>query len=377
MAIPSVINMPSTQREPDASIQGRLHIFVAFDWGDEIDLERVARLIGGEPHQLRRRRRTPSSIDYRPAPLRLVLEPPQLDIEALRGAAVTAELTIFDFAAVSVRLQVPLSLSRDQFTQLAAQLAEPAALVSATRRLVEPVYDKLRPAIIDAELSPASEEYFVFEFPPQVALPTIEQLLVGDADWLAGLVRLEADPLSGDEVREALRLRISYAPTDLFVPDWSAAVLVDENCAETLEAIEFANLQLLEFRYTDQRLDTRLAEAYRLIHPLARTWLPPWRSLSRPLRELGDLRIEAHAISDRAGNVLKLIGDQYLARVYRLVATRFHLEQWEQSIRRSLDVVEEVYRTISDQSATYRAEFLEIVIVLLIAFEIGMALWRG
>src|SRR5436853_4433262 len=38
----------------------------------------------------------------------------------------------------------------------------------------------------------------------------------------------------------------------------------------------------------------------------------------------------------RSGNVLKLVGDQYLARVYRMLAGRFHLENWEQSIQRKL-----------------------------------------
>jgi hypothetical protein len=36
-----------------------------------------------------------------------------------------------------------------------------------------------------------------------------------------------------------------------------------------------------------------------------------------------------------------------------------------------------VYQVVSDQSATYRAEFLEIVIVALIAFEIVMAFVHG
>ncbi len=369
--------MTTPQLDTRSIIRGRLNIFVAFDWGDEIDLERAARLIGGEPHALRRRRRTPSSIEYLPPPLRLALPAPSLDVAGLCGAPATAELTIFDFAAVSVGLRVQLAATHAELAALAAELADPAQVVAAARGLSESVFEQLRPAIKDAKLSGASEEYFVFELLPAPPLPAIDQLLAGQADWLAGLVRLEAGALSADEVREAIRLHLRYSPNDLFVPDWSAAVLIDEDCDETLEAIEFTNLQLLEFRYTDQQLDARLAEAYRLIHPLARTWLPFWRSLSRPMRELGDLRIEAHAVSDRASNVLKLIGDQYLARVYRLLAARFHLDEWEQSIRRSLDVVEEVYRTISDQAATYRAEFLEIIIVLLIAFEIGMALWRG
>ena len=74
--------------------------------------------------------------------------------------------------------------------------------------------------------------------------------------------------------------------------------------------------------------------------------------------------------------MLKLIGDPYLARVYRLMAKRFHLEEWEQSIRRKLEVTEGVYRVVSDQADTYRTEFLEIIIIFLILLELILAIFR-
>src|SRR5207253_5238195 len=135
-------------------------------------------------------------------------------------------------------------------------------------------------------------------------------------------------------------------------------------------------LQLLEYRFIDKLLDDRLTEAYRLIHPLTRRWLPFWRTHAQPLRALGELRIYANSLFERTGNTLKLVGDQYLARVYRILASRFHLEEWEQSIQRKLDVTEGVYQVISDQTDTYRAEFLEIVVVVLILLEVVLALVR-
>jgi hypothetical protein len=190
------------------------------------------------------------------------------------------------------------------------------------------------------------------------------------------LVRLESGPLSDEEVAEALRSHISYGPLDLLVPDWASAVLFDRDCAETLQVIEFANLQLLEFRHIDQRLDDTLAAAYRLIHSVAHSRLPFWRSPARALRSLGELQVEADSLFERTGNVLKLVGDQYLARVYRLLAGRFHLEEWQRSIQRKLDVAEGVYRVISDQTDTYRTEFLEVVVIVLIVLEVVLALFH-
>src|SRR5205085_3814443 len=96
----------------------------------------------------------------------------------------------------------------------------------------------------------------------------------------------------------------------------------------------------------------------------------------RPLRELGELRMDANEVFERTVNVLKLVGDQYLARVYRVLEERFHLKGWAESIHRKLEVVEGVYKTLSDQAATARSELLEFTIIVLILIEIVMAFLR-
>lgn len=349
-----------------------LHLFVAFDWGDEIRLDEAARLVPALRHELPRRRRTPSSFSYRPTPLRLPLEPILLEFGEIGRCEAAAELTLFDLGAVSVSLQIPLRRSRPQLLALATSLADASSRVPGVRAHLRPLFRQLAPAIVEASWrDDLSEEYFVFQIPPQTLNAEEE------APFLAGLVHLENTALSDQEVQEALRLKLSYSPDDLFLPDWSAAVLIDRDCGETLEAIEFANLQLLEFRHIDNRLDERLAAASRTIGPLARNLLPFWRVHSRPLRALGELKVEADALFERTENVLKLVGDSYLARVYRLVASRFSLTTWEDSIRRKLEVTEGVYQVVSDQSSRFRMEFLEALIVLLIVLEIVLAFVRN
>ena len=283
---------------------------------------------------------------------------------------------MFDFAAVSVDLRVPVQLSPTRLGRLANGLATPEALVKAIRQAVEPLYHRLLPAIDDPLWTEWSEEYFVFQLPPGGPLPSLTALFASQTSWLASLVRLESEPLSLEEVTEALRLRISYTSDDLFVADWPAAVLIDRDCEETLQVIEFANLQLLEYRNIDQRLDASLNTAYSLIHGLRQSRLPFWRTHARPLRMLGDLKIEATDLFERTGNVLKLVGDQYLARVYVLVAARFHLKEWEASIQRKLEVSEGVYKVISDQANAHRTEFLELVVIFLIVLEVVLAIFH-
>jgi len=358
-------------------LTGFLHAYVAFDWGGGIHLDQARQLHPTGLEELARRRRTPPSIAYRPPPLRYPLAVPRLNLPELDGAAVTAEAKVFDFGAVGVALHIPFALFAANLVNLAAAISEPQSLIEGARAVVEPLYSKLSPAIDKPHFSKLSEEYFVFQLTPGPPLPEPAALVNRHVDWLAAMARLEAAPLSADEAAAAVLGRINYSPTDLLVADWSAAVLVDRDCEETLQVIEFANLQLLEFRFLDDLLDDRLADAYRLIHGLARSWLPFWRLHERTLRALGELKIDVNSIYERTGNVLKLVGDQYLARVYQLVSGRFHLHEWAQSIERSLAVVQSVYQVVSDQSATYRAEFLEMLIIALIAFDIVLAFVHG
>src|SRR5438045_1726931 len=118
---------------PDTVLAGTLHLYVAFDWGDELDLERARRLVPAEVHALPRRRRTPPPIAYRPPPLRFRLAPAPLGLPAGDDTPAAAEATVFDFAAVSVAFHLPFRLPLTGLLQLAAALADPAPVHAAAR----------------------------------------------------------------------------------------------------------------------------------------------------------------------------------------------------------------------------------------------------
>jgi hypothetical protein len=361
--------------EPEL-LDATIYLAFAFDIGYEIDLDKARRLLPGEAGVLARRRRTPESIRYRPAPLRMPVEPGGMFLPE-RIATVQpprAELSVFDFGSISLVVQFPVRLSPAALLKLAGELADPAPLNAEARRIVAPWIERLRPAIVGFEVSELSEEYIVF----QVSDARIDWL-EAHAEWIAGLVRLEPGPLSRHEVREATRLSLSYSPDDLVALDWAAGFVADRDCADTLQVIEFANVQLLEFRHIDDRLDDRLEAAYRLIGPERRRGRWPrisWRSHDDALRSVRELEIEATSLFERADNALKLIGDQYLSRAFDLASNRFHLPEWQQSIRRKLDTVGDVYDLLVQQSGERRTETLELIVIALIALEIVLAIFR-
>ena len=367
--------------DPPDALTGWLYFYVAFDWGDEVNLRQAGRLAPGAALDLSRRPRTPTSIAYKPPPLRFRLEAAALAVPGAAPLPVeSAEATVFDFGAVSVGFKAPFRAGRAELTALAGRLADrdaTRALIQTACQALTPLYEKLRPAVLRPTWNPDLwEEYFVFHFPP--GSPLLPDAALADAAWLGGLLRLEDQPLSGQEAAEAVRLTLRYGTRDLFVPDWAACVLLDDEqeCTETLQVIEFANLQLLEYRHIDGRLDANLARASELIERAGRSRLPFWHGPEAPLRVLGQLRVEATGLFERTGNVLKLVGDPYLARVYGLLAERFHLREWERSIQRKLDVIEGVYQVVSDQTVAFRTEFLEVIVIILIVVEILLALYH-
>src|SRR3954452_1723038 len=352
-----------------------VHLAFAFDIGDEINLDLARQMLQGELGQIPRRKRTPESLGYRPAPIRVPLEPDGIHLPGNLAPVRSprAELTIFDFGAVSLSVQFPLEATADSLLELAGRLAEPAPLTEAARALLAPWIERLRPAVYDFAVSSMSEEYIVFQLGERRS-----DWLKTHAGWIAGLVRLEAEPLSDAEVREATKLALSYTPTDLVVLDWAAGFVADTECADTLQVIEFANVQLLEFRHIDDRLDDRLEGAYRLIRPdrHPRSLFPRWKTHGDAVRQVREMDIEETSLFERVDNALKLIGDYYLSRIFELASSRFHLPGWQQSIRRKLETVGDVYDLLIQQAGGHRMEALEITVVILIALEIALALWR-
>src|SRR5262249_26292386 len=121
-----------------------------------------------------------------------------------------ADLTVFDFGAVALAAQFPVRMTADELLAMAGALSETAPLNAAARRVIAPWIERIRPAVEDFEPSELAEEYIIFQMND-----VRSDWLAERAAWIAGLVRLEAGPLSREEIAEATRLSLSYTPDDL------------------------------------------------------------------------------------------------------------------------------------------------------------------
>jgi hypothetical protein len=355
-----------------------LRILIAFDWGEGVDLELASRLLPAEFRTFPRNPRSPGPLQYQPPPLRFQLAPVCLQLPVLGTTSADLHATLFDFAAVQAELRIPCELDGPTLTRLAGGLWDASTFVAAARTALQPLFDTLQPSLQRASWSELSEEYVEFQFSGHPGYRDPAAWLAAESGWFAGLLRLEAVALSDSEIAEATRLRMSYTPQDLILVDWAAAVVVGDDSEEVQDTIAFANLQLLELRQIDTRLDQQLDAAYPTFHRLSRgSHLPFWKTHMRSVRALGTLKVDANEMLERSRNVLKLIGDQYLARLFQMLATRFRLDEWGGNIRQSINVLESLYEVLAEQSATYRAELLEVLIVALIVIELVTAWWAS
>ncbi len=228
-------------------------------------------------------------------------------------------------------------------------------------------------AATQASLAPVVEDYLVFHIESFAEPFDAARFCADNGRHIAQILRAERQTLSDQEVDDALSARIAFGSEDLTVVDWNAALLIDKEGEDVRAVLDFANVELLEMRHLDQRLDRALDQAY---DALSRSLNLPgvWGSYGAALRRIGELQIDNALLFEGVNNTLKLLGDQYLARVYRLVNKRFHLDEWDSSILRKLETLKSIYEKVSDQASNRRMEILEWVIIVLIAVEIGLEL---
>jgi hypothetical protein len=340
--------------------------FFVYDVADTIDL-RLLRTVGGEgvaraPLQLRPEASS-EFIQYPVVPL-IVRLPNLTDY----GASMRAK--IFDYGVVSIRISVPFEGPWDDYAALARRLRRDPRLEARARAALEDVLTEIAPAL-DEPHDALVEDYFVLEvdrFNDPLEASTLTTSLAAP---LAQLLLFEDRELVAAEEAEALRIAFSYYADDLAVVQWDAAFVYDraEGAEAIMDILEFANSQLVEFRTYDARLDEELDAIYALQPGRSVRRFQRGREAARRADRVRYLLVDILELTDRTSNALKIIGDAYYARLYRAASSRLGLADWQRQIDTKLRSVSEIYRVFQDQAQYARSEFLELIIIALIAVE--------
>lgn len=348
----------------------------AFDIAFAIDLDRAAALLSGadaERASIRSVRRSPAYFDYRPLPIRVTFPITPIELGSARARWTThphAELLIYDFGAVSIAFRIPLAGSLASLVELSAMLFDAAPLIAEARRQLAHLTELIAPALDRPHGDDAVEDYVVHHIESIDGLGNPSGVLQTHARLLARVLRAEQGEISEQETGEALAAHTSYRPTDAAIIDWNAAVLLDADADDVRAVLEFANVESLELRMLDDRLDRILEEAYRIVSDRrAARWFR-FPISSRELDRVSRLQMDSAILYEGINNAIKLVGDQYLARVYRQAATKLHLPERDASIERKLHTLDSIYAKLQDRQAALRMEVLEWIVIILILISI-------
>jgi len=371
----------TTDRDETSAIrieQGVCHVLFAYDLGLAIDLRRAERLITATTQRARikHKRRAPHYFEYQPPPLRLThgIEP-----QGVAGFHTTAsaELVVYGFGAVSVAYQIPLGGVLEDLLPLADELYDHEGLLADSRRQAEELLEAIRPSVKKPRVSDLVEDYAIYQLERITPAGELDRVVLANGPTIARILRAEPTVLSDQEVSDALGSRISFGPGDMAVLDWNASMLFDEDADDVLAVLEFANVELLEMRFLDDRLDDALGEAYGKLS--RRGWRRSglFRSRATDMRRVAELQVDSAVLFEGVNNGLKLLGDQYLARLYRMTSQRLHIGEWDTTILRKLHTLESIYQKLNDLQTTARMEVLEWIIIILIALSIVLSFIPG
>ena len=353
------------------------YVMFAYDCALSILLDDAERRIHEttQRQKISHKRRAPRYFEYQPPPLRIAQDIEPMTFGSYRCRE-TVDLVAYDFGAVDVIYHIPIQGPFTCLLELSEQLYDNDLLLADSRRRVEQLLRVLGESTVKGGIADVVEDYVVFHIRAFDRSFDITLFCSQYQQSIAQILRAERLTLSGQEVADALATRMSFGTEDVAIVDWNAALLIDREGDDIQTVLEFANVELLEMRYLDQELDHALDQAYEAL--AKRSWnlsgiLGSYRA---DLRRVAELQVDNAILFEGVNNTLKLLGDQYLARLYRLVNKRFHLDEWDASIIRKLQTLESIYEKISDQAANRRLEILEWVIIILIALSVGLEIVR-
>ena len=328
-----------------------------------------------------------------------ILEPSE-DVTLQSGEDVVCSIKYYSFAAAVVQLDVPFECEWENLKNQSSRWVDPTDFEPQARAVLRRHLEKVQPAIIKPTKDWLAEDYLIINVRtcdlPIVGMrqanprmkdetnpegPTAEELIGLKGQEIAQIVRGESAPLAASTAEEILKASASYYSSDLTVIGSSAAFVYDrpEDAAATSQVLEYAKVQLLEFRYYDGFMTQLLSEVYATLERPRNVLLSRW-SFPRQAQRFNTIRLDVMELTEQIDNAIKFVSDVYYARIYRLAATRMGVDDYRNSVDEKLRTVGELYDFMSDQFNEARSFVVELGIAILALLDVILLLkgfWGG
>jgi hypothetical protein len=334
-----------------------------FDICEEIRLEELGSILGA--------RRLGEGLKHAAAEQLFFERPPVVEEGQFPGEAqARVRVKYYDYGVLSVLFEFPFAGEWNDLITLSSRWISGTDLPSRAEEIAKEKIARARPALVKPYPSWLSEDYFIFFMREIAGNPSASQLLSAFGQQISQVVRGENAVLSDDERREVLQSAMSYYPNDLAVLGWNAAFVYDSAAGSetTMQLLEYANSQLLEFRHYDDIMTHELARVYDTVGQRS-SLINRWR-LPREASRLQTVLLDVTELTERADNAIKFLSDMFSARLYRLAASKIGVPDYKSLTQEKLRTAEDLYRFLIDEFHQSRTFWLETLVVLILLIEL-------
>jgi len=333
-----------------------------FDVCEEMKLDELRSILGA--------RRLGEGLKHAAAEQLFFERPPVVEDAQLPGHPdAQVRIKYYDYGVISVLFEFPFSGEWQELIARSCRWISETDLQTRAEAIAKEKVERTRAALIKPYDKWLSEDYFIFFMREIGGNPPATQLLTSCGQQIAQVVRGENAILSDGERSEVITSAMSYYPNDVAVLGWNAAFVYDSKAgsATTLQLLEYANSQLLEFRYYDDLLTHELAGVYDSLEK--KSLLGRWR-LPQEASRLQTVLLDVTELTERADNAIKFLSDMFSARLYRLAATKIGVPDYKSLAKEKLRTAEDLYRFLIDQFHQSRTFVLESIVVLILLIEL-------
>lgn len=360
-------------------LRGLFRILVLYDVAESFDLGKLRDLLGARGGSAGHAfpRRTPAYVRFEQPPIVEIAD----SITVSPGVTVACPVKYYSFGAIAIQVEVPFECDWNSLLQQGSRWMDAPDFEPLVRELARGRMEQIKPAINRPTNDWLQENYLVVEI-HEIRNAEGKQLLADElvashGAELVELIRGETAALATKSIEEALQSSLSYYPSDLVVVGSHGAVVYDgaEDGAAVTQILEYAKMQLLEFRYYDRFMSCVLADFYTSLERKRNVLFSRW-TLPRESRRFNVIRLDVMELTERIDNAIKFVSDIYYARVYRLAATRMGVQDYRGLVDEKLHTFGELYDSMVDRYNETRSFVLEVLIAILAVLDV-IFLFRG
>lgn len=343
-----------------------LRFYRIYDIGREIDIDWLEKALARNYFTARTSfvRVKPKSIMIESSPLLIRMLPVTVEREG-RQYEFSAIARVYDIGVISLCFIYDDELADcRQLEDVAFRFAGQEGLSDFFIQYLNTLGEIIKPHIRNFAVDPDFyEDYTIYVTDRRDDSIDPVPLLLGDRTPVSPLIR-----------EDIVKNSLSYSNDDIAIISWDSALLCGpESSTDLIDLIEFANVQVLELRYYDRELTREMARMYDDIeHADQHTLFSRGSQYHAIMRHQMKTSAEISETLEKVNNLIKVTEDVYYARVYAAALKILRSGQWSESVSRKLAVIRENYSMLSDEVRIQHSNFLEWVVIILIAFEIAV-----